>query len=56
MVRVDVHVGQHVDELSSLEACRLGDQTGEKGVAGDIERHPQTHIAASLVHYTVELA
>lgn len=39
-----------------FESCDVCDHVGEKCVAGDIERHPEAHIARALVQLTRQLA
>lgn len=34
---------------------RLGHEAGEEGIGGDVEWHPQTQVAAALVHLAGEL-
>ena len=40
MVIVDMHVSHHMHKLSSFQTGNLSQQTGQKGIASNIKRHP----------------
>ncbi len=41
-----------IDNYFDLEVTAVRDEAGEEGVAGDVERHPQTHVGRALIHLT----
>ena len=49
VVVVDVCVAKGVDELAGLQSGHLCHHHGQKGVGGDVERHPQEGVGAALV-------
>jgi hypothetical protein len=56
VVLVDVHICHHMDQLSALQSSYLGNQTGQEGVTGYVERNAQSHVATALVEDAVQLA
>jgi hypothetical protein len=56
MVTIDMHVGQHVHEFPTLQSSHLSDEASQQSIASYVERHPQPHITAALIHNAVELA
>src|SRR5689334_14631396 len=49
VVVVDVAVAAGPDELAHLQADLRGDEMGEQGITGEIERHTQEQIRTSLI-------
>ena len=52
MIELQVAVATGPDKIPRLEIALLGHHVGEEGVGGDIERHTQKNIGASLIHLT----
>jgi hypothetical protein len=44
-----MHICHHVDKLAPTKTCDLRDHAGQKCITSDVERHPETHVAAALV-------
>ena len=49
VILVYMHIRHHVDQLPPAETCDLRDHASQQGITGNIERHPETHVAAALV-------
>ena len=56
VVRVDVGVAEGVDEVAGGQAGDVGDQVGEQGVAGDVERDAEEEVGRPLVELAREPA
>src|SRR3989338_9585829 len=56
MVAVDMRVPQSMHKISRFETRRLRHHRGEKRVGGDIERHAEEQVRASLIKLARELA
>ena len=56
MVAVKVQVAESVDEIAGFQTTDLRDHQREQRVAGDVERHAQKQIRATLVKLAAQLA
>ncbi len=53
---IDVGVAHDMDEVAGTEMADVGEETGEEGVAGDVERDTEPEIGGALVELTGEFA
>src|SRR3989338_407066 len=49
MIFIDVDIAESMDEISRFIAGHLGQHQRQKGITGNIKRHPQKRISASLI-------
>src|SRR3989338_6051540 len=49
MVLIDVDIAESMDEISRFISGHLGQHQRQKGITGNIKRHPQKRISASLI-------
>ena len=56
VVRVNVSISEGVDKFTTLETTNLRQHARQQRVARDVEGHPESEIAGSLVHLTRKLS
>ena len=55
VVGVDMAVADGVHELAGFQVAAVSNQPGQQCVAGDVERHAQTHVGRALVQVARQL-
>lgn len=56
VVEVDMRIAHDVRQASGDELADVGQHVRQEGVAGDVEGHPETHVARPLVELAMEVA